>query len=142
MADKLGKKERSDLMRKVKRSNTKPEVRLRKALWASGLRGYRLDFKGAPGRPDVAYTKWRLAIFVDGCFWHGCPQCYRRPASNQEYWDAKINRNKERDKNVNVRLREAGWTIERYWECEVKKDLDSCVNHIETCLKALQKKSS
>src|SRR2546425_4042314 len=88
---------------------------LRKALWAEGLRGYRLHNKNVPGTPDVVFAPEQLAVFVDGCFWHGCPDCYREPKSRTEYWRMKVQRNKDRDANVNTACVTKGWRVVRLW---------------------------
>lgn len=112
--------ERSRVMRSVPSKNSTPEVALRKALWAAGLRGYRLHSKATPGNPDVLFPVQRLAIFVDGCFWHGCPICYRAPKTNTEYWSLKVARNIERDRKTNEVCSAAGVSVVRLWEHEVK----------------------
>jgi DNA mismatch endonuclease (patch repair protein) len=101
--------------------DTKPELLLRRALWAAGLR-YRTR-TGVRGKPDVVFTRARVAVFVDGCFWHACPQHYCEPLSNAEYWKRKIERNRERDAAVTSALEADGWTVLRFWEHEVMTDL-------------------
>lgn len=109
-------------MRNVKGQDTAPEVALRKALWAQGVRGWRLHRRDLPGKPDVAFGgETRLAVFVDGAFWHGHPDKYW-PGRSGEYWDKKIARNVERDKDVNNSLRELGWAVLRVWDFEVERD--------------------
>lgn len=108
-------------MARVKSKNTIPELLLRRQLWRLGLR-YRLHYPVLGVTTDIAFVGRRLAIFVDGCFWHGCPDHYRRPPSNQEYWDRKIQQNIDRDARQNQLLRDAGWRVIRVWECEVKRD--------------------
>ncbi len=114
--------ERSRIMRAVPGKNTTAEVTLRRALWAAGLRGYRLHDQTVTGTPDVTFRTERVAVFVDGCFWHGCERCYREPKSNQAYWTMKVQRNKERDATVNEAVKHAGWTVVRVWEHEVLKN--------------------
>ncbi len=102
------------------RRDTGPELRLRSDLHALGLR-FRVDFPipvpgRRPVRPDVAFTKLRLAVFVDGCFWHGCRQHWSPPKSNAEYWTEKIERNRGRDRRSDQLLAEAGWQVLRLWE--------------------------
>jgi DNA mismatch endonuclease (patch repair protein) len=82
--------------------------------------GWRRNQK-LPGKPDFAFRKQRVVVFVDGCFWHGCPKCYRRPSSNRAYWDAKVQRNRLRDRRVTRLLRNQGWRVVRVWECDLKK---------------------
>ena len=125
----------ADSVRKSMRANrskdTQPELRLRKALWASGLRGYRKNVKSLPGKPDVAFTRRKVAVFVHGCFWHGCPVCESRknlhPARNAEFWIEKVRRNRERDGESAAALTEAGWRVLVFWEHEVREDLAGVV---------------
>lgn len=98
--------------------DTKPELRVRSILHARGLR-YRVSARPVPDvrrTADVLFTKARVAVFVDGCFWHGCPEHYRRPGSNTDYWDAKVLHNVARDREVDGLLAGAGWTVVRGWE--------------------------
>lgn len=105
-----------------KRSDTKPEMLVRQRLRAAGLTGYRLQWKKAPGRPDIAFPGRKVAIFVNGCFWHRCPRCQQKvPKRNTEFWEAKFRRNVERDARAIHELEEAGWTAITIWECELKK---------------------
>lgn len=104
-----------------KRSDTKPEMALRSALHALGLRfrkDYRLDLAGARMRPDIVFTRAKVAVFVDGCFWHSCPEHGTRPTRNAGYWGPKLARNVERDRDHDEALRHAGWTVVRVWEHE------------------------
>lgn len=106
-----------------KRADTKPEVLVRQRLRAAGLTGYRLQWKKAPGRPDIAFPGRRIAIFVNGCFWHRCPHCHPSvPKRNTEFWEAKFRRNVERDARALAELDELGWTAITIWECELKRD--------------------
>jgi DNA mismatch endonuclease (patch repair protein) len=124
-------KKRSDLMRKIKSKNTTPEIKLRKALWSQGVR-YRIKNKSIPGKPDIVIKKYKLAVFVDGEFWHGYNWSEKKHKikSNRDYWIKKIEGNIERDKRVNKELNENGWTVLRYWQNEIKNDLDKCVSEI------------
>lgn len=111
--------------------DTKPEVLLRKALWNRGLKGYRLNFKKAPGRPDVCFTKKKIAIFVNGCFWHQCPYCKLPfPKSNVKFWTNKFKRNKERDRLKIRRLKSLGWKTMTVWECQILRNSTKIVNRI------------
>ena len=102
--------------------NTKPELLVRRYLREAGLTGYRLQWKGAAGRPDIAFPGRRVAIFVHGCFWHRCPYCHpSEPRSNVEFWNAKFQRNQERDRRDAQALLDAGWTVVVVWECRLKK---------------------
>lgn len=122
---------RSRNMSRIKGKNSKPEIALRKALWARGLR-YRIHPKKVPGKPDIFFRKHSLAVFVDGEFWHGYDWLRRKAQikSNREFWIAKIERNMQRDREVNSQLKEMGITTLRFWEGEVKKELESCVDKI------------
>ena len=108
-------------MRAVKGSNTKPEIALRKKLFALGLR-YRLNVKSLPGKPDLVFAKHRTVVFVHGCFWHGhnCKRGRRKPKQNADYWREKIARNKARDKSNATALKKLGWRVVTVWECEIK----------------------
>lgn len=130
--DVLTPSQRSYNMKRIPSKDTKPEVQLRKALWRRGLR-YRKNYRFLPGSPDIALTHQKIAIFVDGDFWHAKDhqehpgeQIRTRP----EYWVPKLTRNVEHDKEVNDALTEAGWLVLRFWESNIKKDLNGCVNKI------------
>ena len=108
-------------MRATKRRDTKPELAIRSLLHAAGLR-YRVDFRVGTGRsaprPDIAFTRHRIAVFVDGCFWHKCPLHATAPKTNEAFWAAKLQRNSERDRENDAALRSLGWTVVRAWEHE------------------------
>ena len=118
MTDNLTPMQRHRAMRAVKRSNTSPEMALRRALTRGGIRGYRVDFSALPGRPDLAFTRHRVAIFVDGGFWHGHPSRFPRPGLSQ-YWLDKISGTRARDGAINDALANLGWTVLRFWDWEV-----------------------
>ena len=103
--------------------DTKPELLLRSLLRAGGYPGYRLHWKKAPGRPDIAYPGRKVAIFVNGCYWHRCPSC-RPPApkANAEFWEAKFVANETRDARQHQVLEQSGWTVLIVWECELRRD--------------------
>ena len=108
-------------MRAVRRRDTEPEWRLRRALHAAGLRyrvDHRLTFADGAVRPDVVFTRARVAVFVDSCFWHRCPEHGTQPATNAAWWRAKLDRNVARDAESDALLREHGWTVVRAWEHE------------------------
>jgi DNA mismatch endonuclease, patch repair protein len=126
MTDFLTPETRSRVMSRIRSKDTKPELLLRRDLHRRGVRGWRCHPKGVPGKPDVAFTRWRLAVFVDGRFWHGHPD-YFTPGKSGEYWDAKIERTKQRDRAANESLAERGWAVLRFWDFEVEQDLDQCV---------------
>jgi DNA mismatch endonuclease (patch repair protein) len=119
MADVVDKKTRSRMMSGIRGRNTKPELAVRKALFAAGFR-YRLHTNTLPGRPDIVLPKFRCAVFVHGCFWHrhkGCKFAYS-PKSNRAFWSEKFSSNVRRDKVVRTALRKAGWRVFVVWECE------------------------
>jgi DNA mismatch endonuclease (patch repair protein) len=102
------------------RGNEKTEVRLAKFMRAKGIRGWRRHLP-IPGRPDFSFRRQKVAVFVDGCFWHGCPRCFRLPGQNRAFWKKKIEGNRKRDRSVNGRLRRLGWKVVRIKECQLKK---------------------
>jgi DNA mismatch endonuclease, patch repair protein len=122
-------------MRAIRRTNTKPEVVLRRALHRRGYRfrkDYRLDLAdGKRVRPDIAFTARRVAVFVDGCFWHACPEHGSKPANNVWYWEPKLRRNVERDRAADAALSAAGWDVVRVWEHE---PLDAAVTAVLAAL--------
>jgi DNA mismatch endonuclease, patch repair protein len=123
---------RSQQMARVRQRDTKPELMLRKALWAAGRR-YRKQ-AALPGRPDLAFPGARLVVFVDGCYWHGCPRHYSSPATNRPFWVEKLRGNTARDLRKDTELEAQGWRVLHIWECEVKGDLDATVARVHTAL--------
>jgi DNA mismatch endonuclease (patch repair protein) len=109
---------RSRVMSAIKRRDTKSEIAFRKELWRRGLRGYRIDAK-LFGRPDIYFTKFKLCIFIDGCFWHGCPLHFRGVSTNAAYWLPKIERNRVRDVQVTEALLAAGYRVKRFWDHQI-----------------------
>jgi DNA mismatch endonuclease, patch repair protein len=125
----------SRVMRANKAKNTKPEIIFRKALWNNGIKGYRLNWKKAPGRPDIAFPAKKIAIFVNGCFWHRCPFCnYHLPKTNTPFWREKFARNMNRDKQKIKDLEKLGWQAFTIWECEIKKDAATVVEKFKNTL--------
>ena len=111
------------IMRGNRSKNTNPELLVRKALREMGWAGYRLHWRGAAGRPDIAFPGRRIAVFVHGCFWHRCPMCaLPTPTSNPEFWEEKFARNTARDAALLEQLRIEGWRVFVIWECEAKRD--------------------
>lgn len=129
--DRLTPEQRHKNMSRIRSKNTKAELLLRKALWKKGIR-YRKNVSSLAGKPDIVITRCKIAIFVDGDFWHGNPKekLQQRLDTNRNYWMKKIEKNKARDKAVNEELTENGWLVLRFWESEIKKDLDSCINTV------------
>lgn len=129
MADNLSKDKRSRVMASIKGKNTRPELLVRKMLWTSGIR-YRTHDGTIFGRPDISNKKRKVAVFIDGCFWHGCSQCYKEPTSNVEYWKEKICRNKDRRRKVMSELGAKNWHVLEFWEHEVLADPRSVARQI------------
>lgn len=120
-----------------RRANTKPELRLRRELHRRGLR-YRIDLSVLSDRRrrvDIVFPGPRVAVFVDGCFWHRCPQHGNVPKSNREWWRAKLDRNVERDRDTDRQLRNAGWNVVRIWEHEVRADVVLAADRIESVVR-------
>ncbi|MCK0161132.1 very short patch repair endonuclease [Muricauda sp. F6463D] len=127
--------ERSKIMGKIRGKNTKPELAFRKALWKSGYR-YRIDYKKLVGKPDIALKKYKTVVFIDGEFWHGYNWEERKLKikTNREFWIPKIESNIQRDEEVNAALEEMGYKVFRFWETDIKKNLDQCLNKVITHL--------
>lgn len=130
------KKKRSAVMARIKSRDTKPEWIVRRYLYSKGYR-YRKNVKGLPGTPDVVLRKYGIAIFIHGCFWHGHEVDGHLPRSNQDYWRAKIERNKERDARNKDALKKMGWRVMTVWECRLKpavreqtlREIEYWINH-------------
>lgn len=134
MADTMTASQRHYAMSQVHSASTKPEVRLRHALWKQGFR-YKVNDRSLPGSPDIVLPKYRSVIFVHGCFWHGHKDCkyYTVPKTNTEFWMAKVARNQQRDQDVWRKLEVKGWRVIIVWECQLKKaTLDETVNRVVT----------
>lgn len=116
-------------MSKVRNKDSKIEIALRKALWGKGFR-YRKNATNYFGKPDIVLPKYKTVIFADSCFWHGCKKHGSMPATRTEFWEKKITRNKERDKEVNRHYKKKGWRVIRVWEHEIKKNHDSLIKNI------------
>lgn len=127
MTDVFSKKKRSEVMSKIRSKNTKPELSLKRLLDG---RLFRYQPRGIYGNPDFGNKKRKLAVFVDGCFWHGCPKCFIEPKSNKSFWIPKINRNKQKDREVNRRLKKDNWKVIRIWEHEIKRNCPKCMEKI------------
>ena len=129
-------------MAAIHSASTKPELKLRHALWSQGFR-YRMNDKKLPGKPDLVLPKYRTIIFIHGCFWHGHKGCkyYTVPKTNIEFWTAKVSRNQERDQRVWRELEAAGWSVIIVWECELKKAiLNNTIDRVEAEIKAAGEK--
>lgn len=129
--------ERSKIMGKIRGKNTKPELAFRKALYKAGYR-YRIDYKKLIGKPDIVLKKYKTVIFIDGEYWHGYNWEERKQKikTNREFWIPKIERNIQRDQEVNQALKNQGYTVFRFWERSIKKDLEHCLakvlDHIQS----------
>jgi DNA mismatch endonuclease (patch repair protein) len=127
---------RSLLMARIRRSGTAPELALRTALHRAGYR-YRLKSGiDLPGKPDVVLRRFSLAIFVDGCFWHGCEQHGSTAKTNADFWNAKILRNRQRDKKVDQALDSLGWKVLRVWEHEVRLEMPKILRRVQRLAKS------
>lgn len=113
----------SKVMSKNKGKDTKPELILRKLLWKNGIKGYRIHPKKIPGKPDICFVSIKIAIFINGCFWHRCPYCkLELPKHNNEFWKNKFDRNVKRDKEKISQLKRMDWQVITVWECQLKKE--------------------
>lgn len=128
MNDHLTGQQRSALMSRVRTRDTAPELALRRALWATGVRGWRLHPKHVLGKPDLAWLGRRLAVFVDGAFWHGHPDYYW--GQSGDFWDRKIEKNRARDRAVDDQLAAQGWTVIRIWDFELERDPGACAQRV------------
>ena len=113
----------------VRAKNTGPEMALRRSLSQKKIRGYRLHCK-LPGKPDIVFPSSKLAVFVDGCFWHKCPKCFVRPKTRRAFWDQKMKSNIKRDRTATLLLKKSGWTVLRIWEHIVRKSPESAASRI------------
>ena len=129
MTDILTPSQRKYNMSRIRGKNTGPEIKLRKLLWTQGVRGYRIHYR-LLGKPDIIFTKKKIAIFIDGCFWHKCPVCFQEPETRKEFWMKKIGSNVERDLKNTRQLQEEGWTVLRFWEHEIRKTPDEVIEKI------------
>jgi len=138
MADIFTKEKRSKIMSRIRGRDTKLEVSFRKALWHAGLRGWRNHY--GPHRIDVAFVGKKIAIFLDGCFWHGCPIHYRKPKTGKRYWIPKIRGNKKRDKKTTTALETEGWRVVRIWEHDLRNSDEAIrqVNRIRRLFKGIR----
>lgn len=117
----FSRSKRSQIMSRIRgRDNAATELLLRSWLRQQGITGWRRHYP-IPGTPDFAFPKQKVALLIDGCFWHGCPKCKRMSKTNKEYWSAKVLANRKRDSRVNRKLRRKNWRVIRIWQCELKK---------------------
>ena len=136
MTDRLTPEQRHKVMSHIRSCNTKPEKLVRQWLWRHGYR-YRLNVKSVPGKPDIVMRRYRTAIFVNGCFWHGHDGCdkFKIPQTNVEFWQNKINRNRERDQQNYQVLHNNGWQVIVVWECQLTpKHIEETMLQVELLL--------
>ena len=135
MADVFTKKKRSEVMSRIKGQDTKLEIKLRSRLFKDGFR-FRKNDKRYPGKPDILLPKYKTAIFINGCFWHGHKGCkyFVVPKTRTEFWVNKINTNIKNDKKNRRLLKKMGWKVMCYWECQLKKDFEKSIREMETRL--------
>jgi len=133
MVDNLSKQTRSRVMTSIKSKNTKPEMVIRKILWLQGFR-YRIHDRSIIGTPDISSKKAKLAIFIDGCFWHGCKRCYKEPKSNVGFWRKKIQNNRKKRNSVRTQLRREGWNVLEFWEREINANSKRIATRVFSCL--------
>lgn len=128
-------KQRSELMQKIRSIDTKPETLFRKSLWAKGIR-YKKNNRKLPGKPDISISKQKIAIFIDGEFWHGFDWENKKQKikANRDYWIPKIEKNIERDRNYKILLENDGWTVLRLWESEIKKKPSECLERVSALI--------
>jgi len=135
MSDVFTKKKRSLIMSANRASgNRSTELNLRMRFTAHKISGWKINAKDVYGKPDFAFHDRKLAVFVDGCFWHGCKSCRNIPATNRKFWTTKIEGNKQRDRTVTRKLRKEGWTVIRFWEHQVRSHPLACIKKIQNAL--------
>ena len=134
MPDILTPEQRSFNMSRIRGSNTSPERIVRAGLRAAGIAGYRIH-SSLPGKPDIVFPRARLAVFIDGCFWHRCPEDYHEPGTRTVFWRKKIEDNVRRDRRINGILAAQGWNVIRIWEHEVSADPEQAVRSLAVRLK-------
>ena len=128
----------SRVMSANKSKNTSPELALKRSLRVAKVGGYKRNYKKLPGKPDFVFMRQRLAVFVNGCFWHRCPKCMKRlPKTNRHYWGPKFEANVRRDARNRRALRRQGWSVMIIWECRLKSDLGSATQSLARRLDSL-----
>ena len=133
MADTVSKIKRREIMQSVRSKDSKIEIAFRKVLWQAGYR-YRKNVNDYFGKPDIVLKKYRTVIFIDSCFWHGCPKHLRVPKSNVDYWSNKIKKNKQRDEAINREYKNSGWQVVRIWEHDIKTSLEETMRKLAQIL--------
>lgn len=127
--DNLTIEQRKKNMRNIKSSGTEPEKLIMKELKKRNIY-FAANVKSLPGKPDIVFRRKHIAVFIDSDFWHGRPNGFVMPATNKEYWENKISSNRARDRKVNRELKKQGWKVLRFWEKDIKKNTDKCINKI------------
>lgn len=131
MTDIFSAEKRSEIMSKIRGKDTTIEILVRKKLWKKGIR-FRLHCKNVPGTPDICSKTKKIAVFIDGCFWHGCPHCTKKlPETNRQFWKNKIKSNNRRRKKVLIELNSLDFKVLQFWECEIKRNVERVVTQIE-----------
>ena len=134
MGDNLTIEQRRKNMQNIKSKDTSIELKMRKALWHAGIR-YRKNYRALPGKPDISITKYKIAIFCDSSFWHGRDYDVRKPiGTNYEYWDSKIRKNMERDRQVDMSLFSMGWTVLHFWDTDINKNIEECIRAVNEAI--------
>ncbi|WP_082672386.1 very short patch repair endonuclease [Luteimonas abyssi] len=141
MAEKISPETRSRMMAGIRGKNTKPELTLRRWLHAEGFR-FRLFRRDLPGSPDIVLPRWNLVIFAHGCFWHGHQGCsyFRLPKTRPDFWENKIERNSERDREAIAKLQAAGWRVAVIWECALRKEPEVTLRRLSSFVRSPQRK--
>lgn len=133
--DVFSKQKRSWVMSRI-RADTWVELRFRRACWQAGIRGWRLHRRVEGARPDMLFARLRVAVFIDGCFWHGCPKCYQAPRNNAQFWRRKLTANRARDRAQSRKLRRQGWQVLRFWECDTERRTSWCIQQLRESLRS------
>jgi len=133
MTDTVDPRTRSEIMRKIKAKDTKLEKLVRSEMWRRGYR-YQKNVRGLVGKPDMVFPGMKTAVFIDSCFWHGCPKHLRVPKSNVDYWSNKIKKNKQRDEAINREYKNSGWQVVRIWEHDIKTSLEETMRKLAQIL--------
>ena len=135
MTDVLTKTQRSFNMSRIRSENTGPEIKFRNFLYSHGVKNFKMHPSKITGRPDFYFPKEKLAVFIDGCFWHGCKKCFRKPETNKDFWLEKITNNIKRDSEINSLLRKQRLRVVRFWEHEIKNSAEKHMTIFITKLK-------
>ena len=139
MADNLSPEKRSRVMSAIRSKNTGPELAVRRIVWSMGVR-YRIHDRSVFGTPDISNKSRGVAVFIDGCFWHGCGRCYREPRTNTGFWRDKIANNKRRRRRVASRLRSEGWSVLQFWEHSVNGNPRAVAERVRMAMRPSSKK--